>query len=113
MLSASDYWLWGILGSLIIVGPFIYMYKYLKAINTLCADFNHRGQQSQRALRKVPYARDGALGFLASRMVIPFPHRTDPVKSNTDSHERCGFSYLPNAVASTAPEKHHGLHYLY
>lgn len=43
MLSASDYWLWGILGSLIIVGPFIYMYKYLKAINTLCADYNHRG----------------------------------------------------------------------
>ncbi|WEV76369.1 DUF4234 domain-containing protein [Bifidobacterium sp. ESL0800] len=42
-LSASDFWLWDFLGSLIIVGPFIYFYKYLNAINTLCADYNQRG----------------------------------------------------------------------
>lgn len=42
-LSASDFWLWGVLGSIIIVGPFIYLYKYLHAMNTLAADYNARG----------------------------------------------------------------------
>ena len=39
----SDFWLWGILGSLILVGPFIYRYKHLKSMNLLCADYNVRG----------------------------------------------------------------------
>lgn len=43
MLSASDYWLWNILGSIIIVGPFIYMYKFMKAMNALCEDYNMKG----------------------------------------------------------------------
>lgn len=43
MLSASDYWLWNVLGAFIIVGPFIYMYKFLKAMNALSADYNVRG----------------------------------------------------------------------
>lgn len=34
---------WNILGSLIIVGPFIYTYKLLHAMNDLCADYNARG----------------------------------------------------------------------
>lgn len=42
-LSASDYWLWNVLGSLIIVGPFIYMYKFLHAMNELAEDYNQRG----------------------------------------------------------------------
>ncbi|WP_300767010.1 DUF4234 domain-containing protein [uncultured Bifidobacterium sp.] len=42
-LSASDYWLWGVLGSLIVVGPFIYMYKFLHAMNELAEDYNQRG----------------------------------------------------------------------
>lgn len=41
--GASDFWLWGILGMLIIVGPIVYFYKYLKAINLLNADFNLNG----------------------------------------------------------------------
>lgn len=41
--GASDFWLWGILGSLIIVGPFVYTHKMLKSMNLLAEDFNVRG----------------------------------------------------------------------
>ena len=41
--GASDFWLWGVLGSLIIVGPFIYLHKYCKTMNYLAADYNDRG----------------------------------------------------------------------
>lgn len=41
--GAADFWLWNVLGSLIIVGPFIYMYKFIKAINLLAANYNVNG----------------------------------------------------------------------
>lgn len=41
--SAKDFWLWNILGSLIFVGPFIYVHKLCKAMNLLSEDFNMRG----------------------------------------------------------------------
>ena len=41
--GSADFWLWGILGSLIFVGPFIYTHKMLKAMNLLAEDFNARG----------------------------------------------------------------------
>ena len=41
--GAADYWLWSVLGSLIGVGPFIYMYKLFKATNLMCEDYNLRG----------------------------------------------------------------------
>ena len=41
--SAADYWLWGVLGSIIIVGPFIYYHKLFKADNLMCADYNKNG----------------------------------------------------------------------
>lgn len=41
--SCADYWLWNILGSLILVGPFIYTYKLFKATNLMCADYNTKG----------------------------------------------------------------------
>ena len=41
--GASTFWLWGVLGGLIIVGPFIYCYKLFKAMNLLSADYNQRG----------------------------------------------------------------------
>ena len=41
--SCSDFWLWDVLGSLIIVGPFIYGYKLFKATNLICADYNAKG----------------------------------------------------------------------
>lgn len=41
--GAADYWLWNVLGALIIVGPFIYLYRLFKAMNLLCADYNAKG----------------------------------------------------------------------
>ncbi len=41
--GASDYWLWNILGSLIVVGPFVYYHKLFKATNLICADYNVKG----------------------------------------------------------------------
>lgn len=42
-LSAVDFWLWSVLGSLIIVGPLVYTYKLFKAMNTLASDYNVKG----------------------------------------------------------------------
>ena len=41
--SASDYWLWNVLGSLIVVGPFIYLHKMFKATNLMNAHYNVNG----------------------------------------------------------------------
>ena len=41
--SASDFWLWGVLGSFIIVGPFIFTHKFMKAMNQMNESFNMYG----------------------------------------------------------------------
>ncbi len=41
--SAADFWLWYILGSFIVIGPFVYMHKLFKATNLMCADYNIKG----------------------------------------------------------------------
>lgn len=41
--GAKDFWLWNVLGLLIIVGPFVYVHKLSKAMNLLAVDFNARG----------------------------------------------------------------------
>lgn len=41
--DASTFWLWNVLGSLIIVGPFIYIHKLLTSMNLLAADYNVNG----------------------------------------------------------------------
>lgn len=38
--SASDFWLWNILGSIIVVGPFVYLHKLFTAMNKINADYN-------------------------------------------------------------------------
>ena len=39
----KDFWLWSVLGSLILVGPFIFVHKLMKSMNLLNDDFNRRG----------------------------------------------------------------------
>lgn len=39
----SHFWLWGILGSFILVGPFIFTHKLMKSMNLLNANFNEKG----------------------------------------------------------------------
>ena len=41
--GAGTFWLWGILGSLILVGPFIYLHKLLKSMNLLAENYNING----------------------------------------------------------------------
>lgn len=41
--SSSDYWLWGVIGGIFVIGPYIYMYKLFKACNQMCADYNVKG----------------------------------------------------------------------
>lgn len=41
--GASTFWLWNVLGSLIIVGPFIYLHKLCKTMNALCENYNRFG----------------------------------------------------------------------
>ncbi len=41
--GAGSFWGWYILGSLIGVGPFIYIHKFFKAMNLIAADYNVKG----------------------------------------------------------------------
>ena len=41
--GASSFWLWNVLGSLIIVGPFIYLHKMFQAVNKMNAHYNING----------------------------------------------------------------------
>lgn len=41
--GASDFWLWNVLGSLIVVGPFVYLHKLCQSMNLLSADYNING----------------------------------------------------------------------
>ena len=42
-IGASDFWLWCVLGSLIIVGPFVYCHKLMKSMNMINASYNIYG----------------------------------------------------------------------
>ncbi|MFI3200120.1 MAG: DUF4234 domain-containing protein [Eubacteriales bacterium] len=41
--NANTFWLWGILGGCIIVGPFVFLHKQIEAMNLLSRDFNEKG----------------------------------------------------------------------
>ena len=45
--SATTFWGWFFLGSLIIIGPFVFMHKFLKAMNKLNADYNVNGPSAR------------------------------------------------------------------
>jgi len=42
-MSAGSFWGWYVLGFLILVGPFIYLHKLAKAMNTLAENYNILG----------------------------------------------------------------------
>ena len=41
--GARDFWLWNVLGTLILAGPFVYTYKLMKAMNLINSDYNQKG----------------------------------------------------------------------
>ena len=40
--STGDYWKWCLFGSLIIIGPFVYLHKLCTAMNLLCESYNEK-----------------------------------------------------------------------
>lgn len=42
--GAGTFWGWGIVGSLIVIGPFIFLHKFFKAMNLINADYNAKGE---------------------------------------------------------------------
>ncbi|MBQ9087039.1 MAG: hypothetical protein IJY47_07635 [Clostridia bacterium] len=38
----SDFWLWFLLGSLLLVGLFVYYHKLCRAMNLLCESYNEK-----------------------------------------------------------------------
>ncbi len=43
MFGAGTFWLWGVLGSLIVIGPLVFLHKLFKAVNMLNESFNQIG----------------------------------------------------------------------
>ncbi len=41
--GAASFWLWNVLGALIIVGPFVYLYKLSATMNALAENYNRVG----------------------------------------------------------------------
>lgn len=41
--GAGTFWIFDILLSIVVVGPFIYFYQLFQAMNQLCTDYNQRG----------------------------------------------------------------------
>lgn len=41
--GAGTFWGWGVLGSLIVIGPFIYLHKLSVAMNRLAENYNNNG----------------------------------------------------------------------
>lgn len=41
-IDAMTFWGWGFLGSLIVVGPFVFYHKFFKAINLINKDYNEK-----------------------------------------------------------------------
>jgi len=41
--GARTFWIWGVVGSLYVVGGFIFIHKLCTAMNCLCADYNAKG----------------------------------------------------------------------
>lgn len=41
--GAADFWLWSVVGSIIGIGPLVYIHKLFKAVNKMNADYNVNG----------------------------------------------------------------------
>ncbi len=42
--GAGTFWGWGFVGTLIVIGPFIFGHKFFKAMNLINADYNAKGE---------------------------------------------------------------------
>ena len=42
-ISAASFWGWAVIGSIITIGPLVYMYKMCHSMNSICAHYNMYG----------------------------------------------------------------------
>ena len=42
--GAGTFWLWNVLGSMICVGPFIFLHKLCQTMNAACENYNRTGR---------------------------------------------------------------------
>ncbi len=47
--GAANFWCWDILGTIIIIGPFVFVHQILKAMNLINADYNVKGDSAPAA----------------------------------------------------------------
>lgn len=45
--GTGDFWGWYFFGSFILVGPYVYLYKLISAMNLLCEDYNKENEQNK------------------------------------------------------------------
>ncbi len=50
--STTDFWVWQVVGSLFLVGPFVYHYRLIRAMNLLCKDYNEKAAAEAEAARR-------------------------------------------------------------
>lgn len=50
--TMSDFWMWYVVGSLFLVGPLVYHYKMLRAMNQLCRAYNEEQEAIVRELNQ-------------------------------------------------------------
>ncbi len=50
-LTRSDFFLWYLLGSFFLVGPFIFHYKFIKAIDLLCRSYNEEMEAANKSAK--------------------------------------------------------------
>lgn len=65
-VTASTFWLWGILGSLIAVGPFIYIYKLLHAMNACPRTTTCAASERDTDRNRAPRHREPIIAFSQS-----------------------------------------------
>ena len=46
--GTDTFWTWQVFGSLILVGPFVYVHKLCQAMNLLCADYNEKNASAKK-----------------------------------------------------------------
>lgn len=82
--SATTFWGWEVLGSLIIVGPFIFGHKFLKAMNTINGAYNERTFGAKPAVEPAPAP---APEPVAEEPVVEEPVAEEPAEEPAPAEE--------------------------
>lgn len=88
--GAGTFWLWNLLGLLIFVGPFVYIYKLSKAVNLLCENYNNGGtHNSTNRQNDIPATgTEQKMGYntVSSTPKLVSPYETGVSKTRASSY---------------------------